>query len=84
MTTQTPAPRPLSAIAADIRADWKNIYFGAVPYVEAMSELNAITDTFATESAEDIVRRFLVNASRWRGDKAREIKAELKTMVGIK
>ena len=31
--------RPLYEIAADIRKYWKNIYFGAVPYRDAMSEL---------------------------------------------
>ena len=39
MNTAT-APRTLAAIARDIRTHWKKPYFGAVPYLEAMSPLN--------------------------------------------
>lgn len=81
--TETPAPRPLHVIAREIYETWgTKMYFGARPYVEAMAELNTITDTYMTESADDIVRRFLVNAKNWRGEDARRIKAELKAMVG--
>lgn len=78
MTTQN---RPLHEIAAQIRADWKSMYFGAVPYVEAMEQLNGIGDTYMDERAEDIVRRFLFNASTWRGETARAVKKELRSML---
>lgn len=29
--------RPISTIADEIRRDWKNVYFGAVPYLNAMA-----------------------------------------------
>lgn len=83
-TLPDPQPRPLSEIAADIRANWANINYGAEPYVAAMQELNSINDRFVTESARDQVIRFLINAKTWRGPKAREIKAELKAMLGVK
>ena len=73
--------RPLYAIAKEIRADWKKVYFGAVPYLRAMSELSSITDTYGYDSAESIVRYFLCNASTWRGETAKRIKAELKGML---
>lgn len=74
-------PRPLSAIALDIEAHWSKVYFGAVPYLGAMHLLNKITDEYYADSAADIVRYFLSNATTWRGPDARRIKAELKGML---
>lgn len=76
--------RPLYEIASDIRKHWKNIYFGAVPYRDAMSELNTIDDKYYADSAKSIVLYFLANASSWRGEDAKRIKAELKKMAGVK
>ena len=76
--------RPLYEIAADIRKNWKNIYFGAVPYRDAMSELTSIDDKYYADSGKSIVLYFLANASSWRGEDARRIKAELKKMAGVK
>lgn len=83
--TLTPSGhRPLYKIAAEIKASWKNVYFGAVPYLEAMSELVYITDDYACDTAEEVVMYFLSNAKTWRGEDARRVKAELKKMAGIK
>lgn len=73
--------RPLFEIAADIRKVWAKPYFAAVPYLDAMSELNRITDNYFSDSADSIVRYFLSNAVYWRGEDARRIKAELKSML---
>jgi len=73
--------RPLSEIAMEIKSDWKNVYFGAVPYLQAMAELNSIEDNYFCDSAKSVVLYFLSNATTWRGPKAREIKAELKRLV---
>ena len=73
--------RPLYTIAAEIRSDWKKVNYAAVPYLEAMQQLNSIDDNFILDSARSIVRYFLSNATTWRGEKAREIKAELKAMI---
>lgn len=73
--------RTLKEIAKEIRSTWKNIYFGAVPYVEAMETLNSINDDYFFDSGREIVVRFLANASTWRGNDARRIKAELKAML---
>lgn len=80
MTTAT-ANRTLSAIAAEIRADWKKPYFGAVPYIDAMRQLDSISDKYYEDDARGIVLYFLANASSWRGDTARRVKAELKALT---
>ena len=78
MTTKT--NRPLYEIATEIRRDWKKVYFGAVPYLDAMQTLNNITDNYYQDSGKSIVLYFLCNAGTWRGDIARRVKAELKAM----
>jgi hypothetical protein len=76
--TQT---RPLYDIANEIRKDWKPVYFGAKPYLEAMSSLDKITDDFGMDSGKSMVAYFLSNASTWRGETAKRIKAELNKML---
>jgi hypothetical protein len=73
--------RPIHVIAREVRADWKNIYFGAVPYLDAMNSIGGIHERYFNDSAASVVRYFLSNATNWRGDKARQIKAELKAML---
>lgn len=86
--------RPLYEIANEIRKDWEKvtidkngkekrgkIYFGAVPYLQAMSCITSIKDNYGWDSGDTIVRYFLANASTWRGDVAKRIKAELKKMI---
>ena len=73
--------RPLYDIAREIRNDWKKVSPYATPYLDAMGQLNKITDMFYMDSAKSVVLYFLSNASTWRGPKAKEIKAELKAMV---
>ena len=76
--------RSLSVIAREIKSDWKNVYFGAVPYLNAMGTLNSINDDYGMDSGKSIVLYFLSNASTWRGETAKRIKAELKKMAGLK
>ena len=73
--------RPLDTIAREIMQDWRKPYFGAVPYLQAMSTLTDINQPYGYDSGESIVRYFLCNASTWRGDTARRVKAELKGML---
>lgn len=74
-------PNQISAIARMIRQDWKNPYFGAVPYLNAMSEIDNIKQMYYEDSAESIVKYFLSNASSWRGKMAKAIKAKLKQLL---
>ena len=73
--------RPLYEIARDIKNDWKNVYFGAKPYLDAMATLDSINDNYGFDRGKSIVLYFLGNASTWRGETAKRIKAELKAMA---
>ncbi len=77
-TTET---RPLSTIARDIAKTWPKVYFGAVPYLQAMASLESVSDSYGWDDGKSIVLYFLTNAKTWRGEDARRIKAELKAMV---
>jgi hypothetical protein len=81
MTTTATTTRPLYEIASEIRKDWKKVYFGAVPYLGAMSSLNSINDKYYFDDARSIVNYFLANAGTWRGEKAKAIKLELNKMI---
>lgn len=72
--------RPLFKIAAEIRADWKNPYFGAVPYLSAMTTMSDIREKYIYDDGKSIVLYFLSNATTWRGETARRVKAELKEL----
>lgn len=72
--------RPLYEIAREIRKDWHNVNFAAKLYLDAMLQLDKITDNYYMDSADSIVRYFLCNAATWRGKTAKRIKAELKAM----
>jgi hypothetical protein len=78
--------RPLYEIAREIRKDWRatsknGIYFGAVPYLDAMESLTDKNSKYGYDSASSIVNYFLANASTYRGDTAKRIKAELKAII---
>jgi hypothetical protein len=73
----------IKEIANIIYSDWtlSKVSYSARPYLDAMTYLNTIDDTFMLDSGKSIVRYFLANASQWRGEVAKEIKAELKRRV---
>lgn len=73
--------RPLYEIAREIRKTWPKVWFGAVPYLNAMASLDSMKDNYYADSAHSVVLYFLSNATTWRGDDARRIKAELNRML---
>jgi hypothetical protein len=74
--------RAISAVAREIIGDWgDNINYAARPYLGAMLNLTKITDVYASDRAEHIVRYFLSNANTYRGATARRLKAELKEIL---
>ena len=79
--SQCSCPRELCDIAEDIFRDWKTMTPYAKPYAEAMLSLGSINDSFFQDSAKSVVLYFLSNASTWRGETAKRIKAELKSML---
>lgn len=76
--------RSLTDIATDIRRNWPKPYFGAIPYLQALSQLDGVSDSYGADDARGIVLYFLSNATTWRGPEARRIKAELKSLLGGK
>jgi hypothetical protein len=74
--------RPIYQIAREISHDWgSKVNYAAKPYLEAMRELDKITDPYFADDGISVVAYFLSNASTWRGPKAKEIKAELNKML---
>lgn len=75
--------RTFQQIAEDIKSAWPRIYFGAVPYLDAMlaldtSDPNAV---YFYDTARNIVKYFLANARSFRGTDANRLKAELRSML---
>lgn len=76
-----PTQRSLSEIAREIRKDWKNIHYAALPYLNGMQSMSGVDAQFGKESAKSIVLYFLSNAGTWRGEVAKRIKKELKDLI---
>ena len=76
--------RALNLIMREVKQDWKKPYFGAVPYIQALSQMDNVSQNYGEDSAKKLVLYFLANANTWRGETARRVKAELKSMVGVK
>ena len=83
--------RTFSVIAIEVLHLWKTKYGKdlpwslkcALPYLQAMLECDT-TDkdaAYYVETVESVVLYFLANITNWRGDDARRIKAELKSML---
>lgn len=72
--------KTLSELASiiEVECNGKPWYVYAKPYVKAMRSLDSINDVYVADSGESVVLYALSNLSYWRGDTAREVKAELK------
>ncbi len=81
MSDQKTVTRPLHVIAAEINRTWPKVNFAARPYLDAMGARSAIQGSVPPNDGESVVLYFLSNASTWRGDDARRIKAELKALI---
>ena len=71
----------LAQIAAVIRLNWKNVYFGAVPYLDAMSTMNHISENYGCDTGSSVVAYLLSNMTSFRGECAREVKKELNSRL---
>lgn len=83
-TIEKTTVRPLYVIARDIYKAWPKVNYAAKPYLEAMVDLTSIEDKYGYDNARSIVLYFLSNASSFRGDQAKALKLELKSIAGIK
>jgi len=73
--------RPIYEIARDVQSEWKPVNYAAKPYLSAMFDLDKITEYYGHDSAKSVVTYFLSNATGWRGETAKRIKAELKALL---
>lgn len=84
MNETTKQHRPIDEIVRDIHTHWERPYFAAVPYLNAMSRLKTKECRYGQESGGSIIVYFLSNASTFRGEYARQLKQELKDIIGMK
>ena len=75
------AKRPIYQIAKDIKNAWKNPSPYALAYLNPMLTLNSIEDHYFLDDAKSIISYFLANAQGFKGEKARELKKELKDLI---
>lgn len=73
--------RPISDIARDIGRAWDKPNFAAKPYLDAMRSLYSVNDAYGYDSGRTVVLYFLANASSFRGEAAKALKAELKAAL---
>ena len=59
----------------------KPVYFGAVPYLQAMKLMNNWTDPYFNDTASSVAAYLLGNITTMRGEKAKAIRAELKQIA---
>ena len=71
--------RPISTIAYDVLREWNGkVNYAAKPYLAAMFDFETINDKYGADSARSVVLYFLGNASSFRGERAKQLKQELK------
>lgn len=73
--------RKINEIAKEIRGDWMKVNYAAVPYLEAMEQLESVDQKYGWDSAPSIIRYFLANARTWKGEVAKRVKKELNAMI---
>ena len=66
-----------------IRTDWRTMSASSRAYYDAMLDQNAlglswVTDAYYADGRGEIAYRFLGDATSWRGETARAVKAEMK------
>lgn len=76
------APRPVREIVADIATTWgaklSTTGYAAKPYVEALVTVRDGQEYYGDEKVEHLVRVLLSNLSQFKGQRARELKEELR------
>jgi hypothetical protein len=74
----------IADLARIVSATWPKVNYAAKPYLDAMRSLHSIGNAFHADDGKSIVLYFLSNASGYRGETAKLIKAELKKRAGLK
>ena len=71
----------ISGLACVISDDWAKVHVAARPYLNAMFTLDSINDNYYADNGRSVVLYFLNNASSWKGETAKAVKAELKARL---
>ncbi len=71
----------IEQIARLIKRTWSKVNYAAVPYLDAMLQMDSVNDAYGYDDGKSIVRYFLANANAFKGEQARLIKAELKSRL---
>lgn len=80
--TYRSAVRSLAVISREIRLDWRPS-IKAEPWLNEMATLELVTDHYAFDAGDVIVKSFLNHARGWRGDTAMKIKKELREILKL-
>ena len=73
--------RTLSDIAWEIKDLWPRSHVLAEPWLDAMCNVDTLSDTYFSHSGWSIVDCFLSFSNSWKGEDARRIKTELRAML---
>lgn len=73
------ATRPIHTIVGKVYLT--DVPLAARPYLLALRHIDKISDQYHADSARSIVLYFLYNCQHWCGEQARQVKAELKTLL---
>lgn len=65
--------KTVSQLARLIQQNWPKVNYAAKPYLGAM-----VSGDYGFDGEKSVILGFLANASSWRGEVAKAIKAELK------
>ena len=60
---------------------WREKYWSAVPYIEALSTIRNKEDRYGYDNGAYLINYLLGNLTTYRGEKAKELKALLKEIV---
>jgi hypothetical protein len=75
-------PRPIKAIVADVYTEWGDKVdtsgYAAKPYLKALSNVESAEEMYGDEKAEHLLRYLLSNLAQFKGQRARELKEELR------
>lgn len=89
-TLSTPLHAIMREMVADMTAicrnqktpiSWREKYWSAVPYIEALMCLEKPTDKYGYDKGTYLINYLLGNLSQYRGEKAKEFKALLKQLA---
>ena len=75
----------VSAVLARVRGNLAQTAKSTAQLSSALAFVGVagVTDAYGYDSGDTIVRYFLANAGTWRGETARQVKAELRRRVGL-